>query len=142
MKITDVTVTLFAWDGIPATQYGRHSGRFSGSSDLGLVTITTDQGVEGHAFLGSASRPASGDANLIVKIAKPMLVGEDPLFVERLWDKMFRADRGIKRQGVAAYALSALDIGLWDLVGQAAGRGERPLRPRRRARAPPRHDRH
>ena len=33
---------------------------------------------------------------------------------------MFRADRGIKRQGIAAYALSALDIGLWDLVGKAA----------------------
>ena len=33
---------------------------------------------------------------------------------------MFRVDRGIKRQGIAAYALSALDIGLWDLVGQAA----------------------
>jgi L-alanine-DL-glutamate epimerase-like enolase superfamily enzyme len=33
---------------------------------------------------------------------------------------MYRADRGIKRQGVAAYALSALDIGLWDLAGKAA----------------------
>src|SRR5881296_4092783 len=35
--------------------------------------------------------------------------------------RMYRADRGIKRQGVAAYALSALDIGLWDLVGKVAG---------------------
>jgi L-alanine-DL-glutamate epimerase-like enolase superfamily enzyme len=34
---------------------------------------------------------------------------------------MYRADRGIKRQGVAAYALSALDIALWDLVGKRAG---------------------
>ncbi len=33
---------------------------------------------------------------------------------------MYRADRGIKRQGVAAYALSAIDIGLWDIVGKAA----------------------
>ncbi len=51
----------------------------------------------------------------------PMLIGEDPLFVERLWQKMFHGDRGIKRQGVAAYALSALDIALWDLTGKAAG---------------------
>ena len=50
-----------------------------------------------------------------------MLIGEDPLFVERLWERMFRADRGIKRQGVAAYALSALDIGLWDIAGKVAG---------------------
>jgi len=27
---------------------------------------------------------------------------------------------GIKKQGVAAYALSALDIGLWDIAGKAA----------------------
>ena len=40
--------------------------------------------------------------------------------VERLWERMYRADRGIKRQGVAAYALSALDIALWDIVGKAA----------------------
>ena len=52
---------------------------------------------------------------------KPLLLGEDPLFVERLWDRMYRADRGIKRQGVAAYAISALDIGLWDIAGKAAG---------------------
>ena len=30
--------------------------------------------------------------------------------MERLWELMYRTDRGIKRQGVAAYALSALDI--------------------------------
>lgn len=52
---------------------------------------------------------------------KPLLLGEDPLFVERLWERMFRADRGIRRVGIAGYAVSALDIGLWDLVGKAAG---------------------
>jgi L-alanine-DL-glutamate epimerase-like enolase superfamily enzyme len=51
----------------------------------------------------------------------PLLVGEDPRLVERLWERMYRADRGIRRLGVAAYALSALDIALWDLVGKAAG---------------------
>src|SRR6185503_12487142 len=50
----------------------------------------------------------------------PLLIGQDPLMVERLWERMYRADRGIKRQGVAAYALSALDIALWDIVGKAA----------------------
>ena len=51
----------------------------------------------------------------------PLLVGEDPRLVERLWERMYRADRGIRRLGVAAYALSALDIALWDLVGKVAG---------------------
>ena len=117
MKITDITVTLFAWDDIPATQYGRHSGRFSGKSDLGLVTIKTDQGLEGHAFLGSSSRPASaGDANLIVKVAKPMLVGEDPLdrerHFQRLWARM--------RMNNQLRPLGAVDVALWDLAGKIA----------------------
>jgi L-alanine-DL-glutamate epimerase-like enolase superfamily enzyme len=40
--------------------------------------------------------------------------------VERLWEKMYRGDRGVRRVGIAGMALSALDIGLWDLVGKAA----------------------
>ena len=58
MKIDKLTTTLFKWEGIPATRYGKHTGQFGGESLLGLVTITTDDGVEGHAFLGSA--PATG----------------------------------------------------------------------------------
>lgn len=116
MKITDVTVTLFAWDGIPATQYGRHTGRFVGQSDLGLVTISTDQGIEGHSFLGSASRPASNDAQLIPRILKPMLVGEDPLDRERHFQRMW----GRTRMNNQLRVLGAIDVALWDLAGKAA----------------------
>src|SRR4029077_16327195 len=51
---------------------------------------------------------------------KPLLLGEDPLAVERLWEKMYRGDRGVRRVGIAGMALSALDIGLWDIAGKAA----------------------
>jgi len=63
MKITDVTVTLFRWENIPATSYSPLSGKIGGESDLGLITISTDEGIEGHAFLGSSSQAASLDAN-------------------------------------------------------------------------------
>jgi len=87
-----------------------------------VAMIRTDEGVEG---LGYSLAFGGGGAEAIqvyleTRLA-PLLIGEDPLFVERLWERMFRADRGIKRQGVAAYALSALDIGLWDVVGKTAG---------------------
>src|SRR5215510_11560868 len=90
--------------------------------DLVVATIRTDEGVSG---FGYSLVFGSGGSEAVLAYVRsrlgPMLVGEDPLFVERLWERMYRADRGIKRQGVAAYALSALDIGLWDLVGKAAG---------------------
>ena len=116
MRITDVTIRLFAWEGIPATQYGRHTGAFSGRSDLGLVTIHTDQGLEGHAFLGSSSRPASNDAITIIRALKPLLVGEDPLDRERLFERMWTRMRvGSLR------CLGACDVALWDLAGKIAG---------------------
>ena len=88
---------------------------------LVVANIHTDQGISGLgyslAFVGGGSEAIQ--VYLETRL-KPLLLGEDPLFVERLWERMYRADRGIKRQGVAAYALSALDIGLWDLAGKAA----------------------
>ncbi len=87
-----------------------------------VATLHTDAGLSG---LGYSLAFGGGGAEAIRVYLetrlKPLLLGEDPLFVERLWERMYRADRGIKRQGIAAYALSALDIGLWDLVGKAAG---------------------
>jgi len=89
---------------------------------LVVAEILTDEGVKG---LGYSLVFGGGGAEAILAYLdarlKPVLIGEDPLLVERLWEKMFRADMGIKKQGVAAYALSALDIGLWDIAGKAAG---------------------
>jgi hypothetical protein len=79
MKINDVTLTLFGWSGIPATTYGRHTGRFSGASELGLLTLRTDEGLEGHAFLGSAQRGATMDAASLMRFLKPLVLGQDPL---------------------------------------------------------------
>ena len=115
MKITDVTVTLFAWDDIPATTYGRHTGRFSGKSQLGLVTISTDQGLQGHAFLGSAMRGAHFDAEGLIHYLKPLVMGQDPLDRERLWQALWSRSRNTTLR-----AIGAIDVALWDLAGKAA----------------------
>ena len=93
--------------------------------DHGVVVaqVRTDEGLTG---LGYAVAFAGGGVEAIhtyleTRLA-PLLIGEDPLFVERLWERMYRFDRGIRKVGIAAYALSALDIALWDLVGKAAGK--------------------
>src|SRR5437667_319332 len=88
---------------------------------LVVAQIATDDGITG---LGYSMAFGGGGAEAIkvyldTRLA-PLLVGQDPLFVERRWERMFRGDRGIKRQGVAAYGISALDIGLWDIAGKAA----------------------
>ena len=47
---------------------------------------------------------------------------ENPLHVGRLWQKMYDTDRGIRKKGIPVYAISALDIGLWDILGKSAGK--------------------
>jgi L-alanine-DL-glutamate epimerase-like enolase superfamily enzyme len=113
MKITDVTLTLFAWDDIPPTTYGQHS-KFAGSSALGLLRLITDQGIEGHAFLGSASNSATTDGQGLITHLKPVLIGRNPLnreaIVADLWKKVRAA--GVRTIG-------AVDVALWDLAGKA-----------------------
>ena len=115
MKITDLTLTLFAWDEIPATTYGRHTGTFSGSSQLGLVAVDTDAGLRGHAFLGSAMRGAHLDGQSLVQFLKPLVLGQDPLDRERLYQAMWR-----KNRQTTLRAIGAVDVALWDIAGQAA----------------------
>jgi L-alanine-DL-glutamate epimerase-like enolase superfamily enzyme len=115
MKITSIDTCLLT---VPtpkpmALQYPSHK--------LVLADIATDEGIRG---LGYSLAFNGGGAEAVLTYLdtrlKPALLGEDPLFVERLWEKMFRVDMGIKKQGIAAYALSALDIGLWDIAGKSA----------------------
>jgi L-alanine-DL-glutamate epimerase-like enolase superfamily enzyme len=115
MKITDVSLTLFEWPDIPATTYGQMS-RASGTSQLGLLAIDTDDGVCGHAFLGSAMRGAHLDGQSLIQYLKPLLVGQDPLQRERLNQAMWKRSRNTTFR-----AIGAVDVALWDLAGKAVG---------------------
>src|SRR5258706_2411449 len=97
-----------------ALQYPQHK--------LVVAEISTDEGIAGlgYSLVFGGGGAEAVHAYLETRL-KPALIGEDPLFVERLWEKMFRTDMGMKKQGVVAYALSALDIGLWGIARQAAG---------------------
>jgi len=95
-----------------ALQYPAHK--------LVCAEIVTDEGIQGLGYSLVFGGGGAESVHAYLERLTPVLVGEDPLFVERLWEKMFRADMGMKKQGVAAYAISALDIGLWDIAGKAA----------------------
>jgi L-alanine-DL-glutamate epimerase-like enolase superfamily enzyme len=82
-----------------------------------LVRIETDQGVTG---LGEAYWGA-GVAELVHK-AKPLLIGEDPTNIARLYDIMVRCLSGEGSQaGATVTAISGIEIALWDLLGRRHG---------------------
>src|SRR4029453_7335286 len=116
MKISEVTLTLFGWSGIPATRYGRHTGTLAGKGGLGLLPGRPDDGVVGHAFLGSAMRGARFDADSLIHYLKPLVMGQDPLERERLWHALWSRHRNTTLR-----AIGAVDVALWDIAGKVAG---------------------
>ena len=116
MKITHVSLTLFAWDGIPPTSYHASSKSEGGSSALGLLRIGTESGLEGHAFLGSAMHTAVNDGPGLIRFLKPVLMGRDALDREAINALLWPWSRIVTTR-----AIGAVDVALWDLAGKAAG---------------------
>ncbi len=87
-----------------------------GRSNLGLLRISTDAGIEGHAFLGSAINPAETDAVGLIRFLKPILIGKDPRARDDLHKQMLARQRttGLRTIG-------ACDTALWDICAKAAG---------------------
>ena len=76
------------------------------------LKILTREGVEG--FYGMIDPET---AIVIDRQLRPLLIGQDPLAGEILWDKMFRSNRH-SRAGHFMMAISAVDNALWDLRGR------------------------
>jgi L-alanine-DL-glutamate epimerase-like enolase superfamily enzyme len=95
-------------------------GRARTSIDMLLVRVDTDAGISGwgEAF-GHRIFPATRAA--LDTLLGPLCLGRDATQIVALHDDLERALHGVGRNGPAVYALSGLDIALWDLAGKAAG---------------------
>jgi L-alanine-DL-glutamate epimerase-like enolase superfamily enzyme len=95
-------------------------GRARTSIDMLLVRIDTDAGITGwgEAF-GHRIFPATRAA--IDTLLGPLCVGRDPSQITALNDDAQRMLHGVGRNGPTIYALSGIDIALWDIAGKIAG---------------------
>jgi L-rhamnonate dehydratase len=94
---------------------------------MGLVKISTDAGITGYSDMETSASVAkavvespswSEPGMEAFEGLASLLVGENPLEVERLWYKMYRGSIYYGRRGAAIQALSAVDIALWDIAGK------------------------
>src|SRR5271168_1170212 len=114
MKIVDVRTTPLSYRCEPP--YGSAGGMQARRGGL-LVEIETDERVIG---VGEAGVGGGITRDVIDKLLQPMLIGEDPLLIEGLWQKMFARTRQFGRRGIAMNAISGIDIALWDIAGKVA----------------------
>ena len=90
------------------------------STTVLLVEAVADNGTRGLGF----SYCAAAAASVVSDVLEPVVVGCSVEAIGSIWHRMVAAVRNIGRQGIAATAISAVDIALWDL---RAGCLDRPL---------------
>ena len=83
-----------------------------------FVRVHTDEGLIGHGETKYAIDALHG---FIHQYAAPLLLGKDPLQIDRHWRTIYENTARCGSKGVEMRALSALDGALWDILGQSAG---------------------
>ena len=91
--------------------------------DVVLVRVRTEDGLEGVGEADASPEVVKAiiDAPYSHTIAcglREILLGENPLDTERLWQKMYRRTMYFGRSSVTICAMSAIDMALWDLKGK------------------------
>jgi L-alanine-DL-glutamate epimerase-like enolase superfamily enzyme len=90
-------------------------GSFGGHRLLGVVTVQTDAGVDGHAFLGSSRQGADAYVGPLIEFVKPAIMGANPLDIGAIWHRLWRMNRSVSTE-----AIGAVDVALWDVAGKVA----------------------
>ncbi len=116
MKITEIVCQILR--GGDVTQ------KTASCQDSVLVRVRTDAGIEGIGEADSSPEVVKAviDAPFSHNIAcglRQLLIGENPLEINRLWHKMYRGTLYYGRSSVTLTAMAAIDVALWDLKGKA-----------------------
>lgn len=117
MKIIDVIPKAYCASYDRPISNGRYT--YEGT-EIVICEVATDEGLKGYGW----TRGVCGTMNVIIQTLlslRERVIGEDPFNVERIWEKMY-LPKVYGRKGRENFALSALDIALWDIICKAAGR--------------------
>ena len=121
MKVTDVEPVLLRQPGALDTTIA------DGSQDALIVRVHTDEGIVGVGEIDSLPYVAKAvieapASHAIASGLRALLVGEDPLDIDGAWRRMYEGSIYYGRRGVVLHAISGIEIALWDIAGQAAGK--------------------
>ena len=85
-----------------------------------FAEIETEQG---HSGIGFSYSKRAGGPGLYAHAREigPLVVGEDPNDIGKLWTKLVWAGASVGRSGLSTQAIAAIDIALWDLKAKRAG---------------------
>src|SRR5438132_11919839 len=126
MRITEVEAILLRGDQAYGATAGAEEATDNGDWQL-IVRVATNEGWVGwrdfETLAPAAAAIISGQGMAILgfKTLSELLIGENPLDVEAIWDKLYIGSAYYGRRGVAMHCISAIDNCLWSIRAEAAG---------------------
>ncbi|MFC7328323.1 L-talarate/galactarate dehydratase [Marinactinospora rubrisoli] len=118
VRISSVTLPLAT----PISDAKVLTGRQRPMTEVAMLfaEISTESGHEGVGFGYSKRAGGPGQFAHAREIA-PVLLGEDPSDIAKIWDKLVWAGASVGRSGLSVQAVAAFDVALWDLKAKRAG---------------------
>jgi D-galactarolactone cycloisomerase len=117
MKITSVSTVTYRQHLKPGAPKLKFAGEPRSTFDTLLVKVETDGGLVGwgEAFPHRVWRAVK---SLVDTLIAPACIGADPTAISGLMNRLMRHTYGVGRAGPVMYALSGLDMALWDILGK------------------------
>ena len=127
-KIKDIKTSIYKWTGeiVPPAQNFctnptdalRESGDKMKSFRFHQWMVCEVIADDGTIGLGNAALAPEVTKKAIDCYLKDLVIGEDPFDYDYLWDKMYRSTMAWGRKGIGMIGISAIDLGIWDLMGK------------------------
>lgn len=97
------------------------SGVFTTMWDV-LIDVETDAGLTGSTYLWAYNEAGALALRYVLADLAEVVIGQDPFFTTRMYRQMWTRLTQWGRKGLSIIALSGIDMALWDIIAQAAGR--------------------
>jgi len=110
LKITDVQFMRLKFPGKTPRKWNSIIVSGGGTPGMTYLELHTNQGIIGRSLAHSRS--------IIQSSLLPRIKGENPFFVERIWDRMYRHNRKPVAKGPYIDAIGSVDIAVWDIIGK------------------------
>ena len=115
MQITDVKTT---WLSLPLSSNLADSTHVLDRIEWILVDVVTDEGHTGHAHMLTFDYGPELLKGIVDTELKDLVVGQNPLLIEKIRGDCLKQVEYIGHSGVAAWGVAAIDIALWDILGK------------------------
>ena len=120
LKITDMETEVLRMP--PGKPFMDAIHRFGAENGGVVLRLKTNSNIVGWGYISFGAEPGGPKVveDILQRMLKPALIGQDPTMNKKLRQDMWRATEYSGTSGLVTCAMAAVDLALWDIVGKAA----------------------